>query len=461
MPQGSKPPASLRSQRRQAGKSARTAAPRSAHAAWIIAKPGRDPLPLLLANDAGRVPELLPIRYGRMLQSPFAFLRGSAAVMAYDLSRTPVSGIRVQACGDCHLLNFGAFATPERNVIFDVNDFDETLPAPWEWDVKRLAASVMVAGRYRGFSDSDSADAVSATVRSYRDHIAEYAQWPPLDIWYARIDAAQVVEIINQSKTARGSEAIAAMSPATTSGHLLPKLAEVVDGHLRIKDNPPLAFHPPKAAAYGAHVRRSFGRYRDSLAPERRLLLSNYRLVDVAMKVVGVGSVGTRVAVALLQADVDQPLFLQFKEARASVLEPYAGATRFHNQGERVVVGQRLMQSATDFFLGWSRSDKPAFDFYVRQLRDMKASVNLDNLAVKGFTDYARCCGWAIARAHAKTGFAAGIAGYLGSGTAFEHALRRFATAYANQTEEDYAVLVKAVRAGRIKAAVTGNASGQ
>jgi uncharacterized protein (DUF2252 family) len=320
--------------------------------------------------------------------------------------------------------------------------------------VKRLAASILVAGRYRGFSDSDSAEAVVAAVRSYRDHIAEYAQWPPLDIWYARIDATQVVEIINQSKPAKGTDTAAALSPANASAHLLPKLAEVVDGHLRIKDNPPLVFHPPKAAAYGAHVRRSFGRYRESLAPERRLLLSNYQLVDVAMKVVGVGSVGTRVAVALLQADVDQPLFLQFKEARPSVLEPYAGKSVFRNQGERVVVGQRLMQSATDFFLGWSRSDKPAFDFYVRQLRDMKASVNLDNLAIKGFTDYARCCGWAIARAHAKTGSAAGIAGYLGSGVAFERALRRFAIAYANQTEEDYAVLVKAVRAGRIKASV-------
>jgi uncharacterized protein (DUF2252 family) len=442
---------SLRSLRAQQGKALRQQVPRSAHADWTVQAKGRDPLAILSETDRDRIPTLVPIRYARMLQSPFAFLRGSASVMAFDLAQGPTTGIRVQACGDCHLLNFGAFATPERHVIFDINDFDETLPAPWEWDIKRLATSIMVAGRYRGFAERQCSEAALTAVRAYRENLAEYATWPELQVWYARIDAEQMVTKASKAKPSRPGADRDVRAAANMSARLLPKLTEVISGKRRIKDEPPLVYHPRREKAFSRQVRAAIQRYRRSLPAERRALVDHYEVIDVAMKVVGVGSVGTFCAVALLQADVDDPLFLQLKQARSSVLEPYAGKSVYRNQGERVVVGQRLMQSASDMFLGWSRIGKPPVDFYFRQLRDMKVSVNLDTLPLAGFINYAHYCGWAVARAHAKAGDAAAISGYLGRSDGFDEALRRFARAYADQTEQDHAALVKAVKSGRIR----------
>jgi len=447
---------SLRSARAQQGKALRQRVPRSAHANWTVQAKGRDPVAILSETDRDRIPALVPIRYARMLQSPFAFLRGSASVMAFDLAQGPATGIQVQACGDCHLLNFGAFATPERRVIFDINDFDETLPAPWEWDIKRLAASIMVAGRYRDFAEGQCAEAVFMAMRAYRENLAEYATWPELQVWYARIDAEQLVAKTSKTKPSRPEAGGDARAAANMSARLLPKLTEIVGGKRRIRDEPPLVYHPRREKAFSRQVRIAIQQYRHSLPAERRVLVDRYEVVDAAMKVVGVGSVGSFCAVALLQADLDDPLFLQLKQARSSVLEPYAGKSVYRNQGERVVVGQRLMQSASDMFLGWSRIGKPPVDFYFRQLRDMKVTVNLDTLPFAGFVNYAHYCGWAVARAHAKAGDAAMISGYLGSNDAFDEALRRFACAYADQTEHDHAVLVKAVKSGRIRTETNG-----
>ena len=434
------------------GKTLRRRLPRSTQGELTLVR-HRDPLQLLARTDVGRIAGLLPIRYERMVQSPFAFLRGAAAVMAFDLAQGPVTGLHVQACGDCHLLNFGAFATPERRVIFDINDFDETLPAPWEWDIKRLAASILVAGRYRGFAERHCAEATLAAVRAYRENLAEYATWPRLLVWYARIDAGRVVEIAGGTNPTHPLARNRLRSAATMSARLLPKFIEVVRGSRRIRDEPPLIYHPRRAAAFVQAVRTAIHDYRRNLPADRRALVERYEVMDAAVKVVGVGSVGTFCAVALLEADADDPLFLQIKQARPSVLEPYVARSAFRNQAERVVVGQRLMQSASDLFLGWSRIGKPPLDVYFRQLRDMKVSLNLDLVSVAGFIDYARHCGWAVARAHAKTGDAATISGYLGRGEAFDKALMRFAGAYADQTELDHAGLVRAVRAGRVAVA--------
>jgi uncharacterized protein (DUF2252 family) len=355
-------------------------------------------------------------------------------------------------------MNFGAFATPERQLDFDLNDFDETLPAPWEWDVKRLAASIWVAGRYCRFGERQCAEAALAAVRTYREKLAEYAEWPTLQVWYAKIDARPMIAIGTGAKTSRLISESTAQAAAYTAARLLPKLTDVIDGKRRIKDQPPLVYHPRREAAFKTSMGRALHLYHDSLPPERRVLLDSYQFVDVAMKVVGVGSVGTVCAIALLMADEDDSLFLQIKQARPSVLEPYAGKSAYRNEGQRVVVGQRLMQSATDLFLGWSRIGKPPLDFYVRQLRDMKISVTLDNMRIGGFVSYAGYCGWALARAHAKSGDAAMISGYVGKGDVFDRALGRFARTYADQTEKDHATLVKAVRAGRVHAEIDSSA---
>jgi len=442
-----------RSARAEQGKALRQQVPRSSQAFWKPPPKRRDLLAMLREADRDRIPTLIPIRYARMLQSPFAFLRGTASVMAFDLAQCPTTGIRVQACGDCHLMNFGAFATPERNVIFDINDFDETLPAPWEWDIKRLAASIMVAGRYRGFGERHCAEAVQMAARAYRENLAEYATWPELQVWYARIDAQRIVAKASSAHPLDATADANARAAANMSARLLPKLTEIVGGTRRIKDEPPLLYHPRREKAFSREVRAALHRYKLSLAADRRALADHYEVVDVAMKVVGVGSVGTFCAVALLEADVDDPLFLQIKQARTSVLEPYAGKSAYRNQGERVVVGQRLMQSASDLFLGWSRIGKPPTDFYFRQLRDMKVSVNLDTLPLAGLINYAHYCGWAVARAHAKTGDAAMISGYLGRSDAFDEALEGFAGRYADQTERDHAALMRAVKSGQISVA--------
>src|SRR5215813_6155379 len=406
--------------RKAAGKALREAVPRSSHAAWRPPRRSRDIVALLRAGDRGRIPALVPIRYGRMLHSPFAFLRGAAAIMASDLADTPASGVRVQACGDAHLMNFGAFATPERHVIFDVNDFDETLPAPWEWDVKRLAASVTVAARHLELAKSRCAEATRAAVAAYRDGIALSAPMGALERWYQRIDATEVAEL---HLAARSREAEAPPHPVTE--HLFPKFVEAIGGARRLKEAPPLIFHPRKGDRTIDHIRQFVRQYHKPL-PDGRC------------------------ALALFMARDDDPLFLQFKEARASVLEPYAGPSRYRNHGERVVEGQRLMQSASDIFLGWSRIGDPRADFYVRQLRDRKTTAVVDGMGFRQLVDYVRHCGRTLARAHAKMGDASAISGYLGRGEAFDDAAVRFAEAYADQTEADFATLERAAKAGRI-----------
>ena len=399
---------------------------------------------MLIASNRNRVRSLVPIRYGRMLHSPFAFLRGAASIMAHDLARTPVSGIRVQACGDAHLMNFGGFATPERNLVFDVNDFDETLQAPWEWDLKRLAASITVAGRHLGFSKRRNAEATIAASAGYREHMALYAPMRALERWYQRIDAAQVAELHFNSIGKQASDA----PPHPGSEHLFPKLTKVVRQTRQIKEERPLVLRPRKGDRTITNVRRLLAQYRATLPADRRTLLERFELVDVAIKVVGVGSVGTRCAVALLMAGPDDSLFLQFKEARASVLEPYAGRGPYRNHGERVVEGQRLMQAASDIFLGWSKDPSLRADFYVRQLRDCKTAAHIDAMDYPHLLDYARHCGAALARSHAKAGDAAAISGYVGQGEALDVALARFAAAYADQTERDFETLKAAARAG-------------
>jgi hypothetical protein len=436
------------------GRALREKVPRSAHAAWAPPADRPDPIDLLEASNRGRLPNLVPIRYGRMLRSPFAFLRGAAALMAHDLAGTPTTGLRVQACGDCHLMNFGAFATPERELVFDINDFDETLPAPWEWDVKRLAASVAVAARYRGASARAALDAVLAGVRSYRERLRRFARMKTLDVWYSHISFKTLVHLSRTPAERKLWERGARDARARTSVHVVPKLIATVHEHRHIVDNPPCIYHPADVAAFEAEMRDLFQHYRASLPDERRVLFDRYRFVDAAVKVVGVGSVGTRCAAAYFEAGVDDPLLLQAKEARPSVLAPYAGKSAYHNQGQRVVVGQRLIQAASDIFLGWARSEAGGFDFYVRQLRDMKGSLPLDAMTPPDLADYAAYCGWALARAHAKTGDAARISGYLGKGDAFDRACAAFAVAYADQTERDHAALVKAVRQGRLHAEV-------
>ncbi len=438
-------------ERRADGRARRVDAPRSSHSGWLAPADRPDPVALLEERHRRRVPELVPIRVGRMLVSPFTFLRGAAEVMAHDLASTPTSGLRVQACGDAHLLNFGVFATPERHLVFDVNDFDETLPAPWEWDVKRLAASVAVAGRGVSFAPEQVDAAVSGMVRGYRMRMQELAAMAPLDVWYDRVDVEAVLALANRQDTPSLPNGGHLLERARhhTSLAALPKLTELVDGERRIIEDPPLILH----TQHGFDVpRETFVAYRASLARDRRPLLDRYRVVDAARKVVGVGSVGTRCHIVLLMdADGDGPLFLQIKEAEVSVLAPYAGASQCEHEGERVVTGQRLMQAASDVFLGWA--DGPYGNhYYVRQLRDMKGSVSIDLLTPDELTRYAMLCGVTLARAHARSGDPAAIAGYLGTGDQFDRAIVSFADCYADQTVADHAALERAVAEGRIEA---------
>jgi uncharacterized protein (DUF2252 family) len=447
-----RPPIS-RSDRRAEAKSLRKVVPRSSHGVWRPPPARPDPVALLEASSEGRLPRLIPLRYGRMLHSPFTFFRGAASIMAADLATTPVTGLRVQACGDCHLLNFGEFATPERNLTFDLNDFDETLPAPWEWDVKRCATSVAIAGRAIGLRDRKCRAVVSRAVRAYREAMAEFARMCALDVWYARLDARTLVRLARHHSTQRLFRKTAEQARAHTVGHVFPHLTEVTNGQCRIADEPPRVFYPPHKAAFEQEVRSVLAVYRETLPDERRVLLDRYHFVDAAMKVVGVGSVGTRCAVALLLAADNDPLFLQIKEARPSVLEPYAGPSGYAAPGQRIVVGQHLMQAASDIFLGWAHGEDGR-SYYVRQLRDMKAAAHIDLMSRVDLAEYARFCAWALARAHARSGDAARIAGYLGKSDRFDRAVADFAIAYANQNEADYTAFMKAVRAGRLHADV-------
>jgi uncharacterized protein (DUF2252 family) len=441
-----------REERIQIGKSLRERLPRSSHAIWQPPAAGREPIEIIEASNQGRLQELIPIRYGRMLRSPFTFLRGSAALMAYDLATTPKTDIIVQACGDCHLLNFGFFGTPERNLVFDINDFDETLPAPWEWDLKRLVVSFVIAGRDSDLSDRESKAAAINCARSYREHLREYSRLSPLEVWYTRIGAEQAIEMAPDEKTRKLREQMMTKARERIIEHLYPKIVTQSGGRNRFVDQPPILYHVNEPD-WETLVREGLEDYRQSLPEERRVLFDRYQLEDFALKVVGIGSVGTRCYIALLFSEDNHPLILQVKEARPSVLEPYTAKSQYENQGQRVVTGQRLMQSSSDIFLGWTRG-RGGNDFYLRQLRDMKFSLPIEGVSAVQLQRYAEFCGWTLARAHAKSGDAATISGYLGKGDQFDLAMGEFAIAYADQTERDHAALVDAVKTGRVEALV-------
>ena len=439
--------------RAAAGKALRGKVQREQHGGWKVAKGRPDPIHLLHKSDAGRMKELVPIRYGRMLQSPFAFYRGAAAVMAADLERTPNTGLKVQACGDCHLMNFGGFATPERNIIFDINDFDETSPAPWEWDVKRLVASIVLAARSIGLSDGKGRDCAVTAARSYRDHMREFSEMDPLQVWYSTVSAEDVIGMVPKDIQKRIRKRIDKARTGSGSELDFPKLAGAVGGQFRITDQPPLIFHPEESRAAEAHaiIDQVFSAYRETLADDRRMLLDRYRLVDVAIKVVGVGSVGRRCWIALMMSETNHPLFLQFKEASESVLEPFAGKSTYSHHGQRIVMGQRLMSPASDIFLGWVTAPNGR-QFYVRQLRDAKIKPLLETFNAELLGLYASACGWVLARAHAKVSeISTTISAYLGSSSdEFDEAMGKFSLAYADQTERDHAALKAAVRKGKI-----------
>lgn len=436
-----------------AGRRLRDTIPRASQGVWKRPKDRSDPLELLQASDAGRVPELIPIRYGRMLQTPFTFYRGAAGVMAADLAATPTMGVPVQACGDCHLMNFGGFATPERNIVFDINDFDETAPAPWEWDVKRLVASFVLAARSNGLSGSAGRDAAVACARSYRERLREVAEMSPLEAWYAHIGAEDFLGLVDDpdvKKRARRRIEKAQEQPASDTAY--PKLAEMVGGQIRIKDQPPLIYHPEwtREEGFRESVDKALADYRESLPDDRKALLDRYRLVDVAIKVVGIGSVGRYCSIGLFMSSSNEPLFLQFKQAVSSVLEPYAGKSLYAHAGERVVQGQRLMQASSDIFLGWVTGPR-GNQLYVRQLRDAKIKPLVETFDRDMLATYGKGCGWALARAHGRASHPWLVTGYLGSSDAFDEAMGDFAVAYADQAERDHAALKAAVSAGRIQ----------
>jgi len=438
------------------GKAARRAAPRSGHAEWELAS--RDPSPILARQDESRLPELVPLRYERMLASPFAFFRGAAAVMAADLATTPSAGLEAQLCGDAHLSNFGIFAAPDRRLVFDCNDFDETCRGPFEWDVKRLAASVAIAGRERGFTAKERGQAVRRVVGSYRNSMRRFAAMRNIDVWYSRLDVEPVLEVLRSQvdeRRLRRVERGLAKARGKESLRALRKLTREDDGELRIVSDPPLITPVEEladATEAEAQLRLVLDAYRESLTNDRRHLAGTYRYIHAARKVVGVGSVGTRAwIVLLLGKDARDPLFLQAKEAGESVLEPFAGKSPYRNHGRRVVEGQRLMQAASDVFLGWVATrglDDERRCFYARQLWDGKGSAEVEGMSPRGLTIYAALCGDALARAHARSGERIAIASYLGSGEAFDKALARFAEAYADQNERDFEKVKQSARAG-------------
>jgi uncharacterized protein (DUF2252 family) len=448
---------------RAKGRERRSSVSRSSHAQWAPPADRPDPVAVLEEQARTRVPDLIPIRYGRMMASPFSYFRGAAAPMAWDLAHTPTTDIRVQACGDAHLLNFGMYAAPDRQLVFDVNDFDETLPAPFEWDVKRLAASFAVAARDNGFTDRDARTAARLTVRSYRTEMAGYAAMRFFDVWYSRIDIDEVSRLFDalQPKAAvRRRHRDIAQARRRTSQQAFLKMCDQVQGQYRIRSAYPVIVRFPVERYPGAleELRGAIAQYRQTLEADRREVLRRYYFGDFARKVVGVGSVGTEAFVVLLIGDrADEPLFLQVKEAQASVLAPYAGPGEYEHQGERVVMGQRLTQAATDPFLGWTTgtgtSGTTLRHYYVRQLRDMKGSMSVPLMDPLQLDYYGRLCGWALARAHARTGRATMISGYLGTSENFDHAIADFAIAYAGQNEQDYQRLRHAVSAGRVPAA--------
>lgn len=449
--------------RAAAGKAARERAPRSSHGEWTPATDRPDPVEVLERQAPDRVSDLVPLRYGRMLVSAFTFYRGAAAIMAADLAATPSSGLWVQACGDAHLSNFGAYAAPDRSLVVDINDFDETLPGPWEWDVKRLAASFEIGGRDRGFDDKQRRDVVLSAARAYRENMSNLAGLSNLDVWYRRVDVDEIREAFApqvSKEERRRFERNIAKTQRKDRMRAMSKLTERVDGELRIRSDPPVLvpfeqiFAGKQLEKAAAGLGTVLEEYRETLLPDRRHLLDGYRHVHTARKVVGVGSVGTRAWVALLVGrDEEDPLFLQVKEAQPSVLEPYTAPTEYAKQGQRVVEGQRLTQAASDVFLGWTSAvgpDSKKRDFYVRQLWDQKGSAIVELMSPGAMAIYGHVCGGILARAHARSGDRIAIAGYLGNSGRFDEAIAGFAAAYADQNEADFATLKRAAADGRI-----------
>jgi uncharacterized protein (DUF2252 family) len=444
-----------RDKRRAAGKALRDSVPRSQQAIWKPASNRPDIVSLLEESNKDRLPDLIPIRYGRMLQSPLAFLRGSAAIMAEDLAGLPATNIRLQICGDCHLQNFGWFASPERNLVFDITDFDESRVAPWEWDVKRLVASAVVAARALNASKAKQKEIAQKVAGAYREHLAEYAELAPLEMWYVCLDTSALQAEIEDVAYKRQLLQLIEEARQKTVDKMLPKMLERVENQLRFKDRLPLIYHPQDFDQYREKIGVVMQEYRKTLSDERRTLLDRYRAVDVAYKVVGVGSVGLRCSILLMLDSDEQSLVLQIKEARASVLEKFVGPSDRTHHGHRIVHGQRVLQAASDIFLGWG-NDSSGRAYYVRQLRDMKMSVVVEQMSFSELNEYGRLCGWALARAHAKAGDAVAVCGYLGKGAQFDEAMGEFATAYATQVEQDFETLTQAAKSGRIVAQVDG-----
>ncbi len=464
--------------RRAAGKQARTVAPLDSHRGWAPAPDRDDPVELLEEQNRTRDADLVPVRHGRMMVSPFTFYRGAAKLMAEDLWRTPTAGLEVQLCGDAHLSNFGVFASPERSLVFDINDFDETLAGPFEYDVKRLAASFTIAARHRGFAKDDVRAVTREAAAAYRRAMAEFAEMKTLDLWYAHLSEADLMRSVQAAvtnysgagkdlkllkKQEKRAKATARKAKARDSAQALAKLGELVDGRYRIVSQPPFIvplreWHTVdasfSAADAGAMIESQLAAYGRTLQPDRRHLIEQFEFVDAARKVVGVGSVGTRAFIALLQGrDEQDPLFLQLKEATRSVLESHLPKSRYRQPGQRVVQGQRLMQATSDIFLGWTTGADVTRSYYWRQLRDMKGSVDVEVMTPEGMTFYAATCGWTLARAHARSGDPVALAKYLGKTDEFDGAIAAFAKDYARQNERDYEAFVDAVRTGRIEAA--------
>ena len=460
-------------ERRALGKEACNRTPLSSHAGWTPASDRPDPVGLLEEQNRTREPDLVPVRHGRMLVSPFTFYRGTATIMAADLAGTPTAGLQVQLCGDAHLSNFGAFASPERRLLFDVNDFDETLPGPFEWDVKRLAASFTIAGRNNGFGKADTRAATQASVAAYREAMAGFAAMGTLDIWYAHLAEDELMSAVQHAaakhskaskkaaKAAKRVEKSREKAHTRDSLQALSKLGERVDGQYRIVSQPPIVVPARELeATYGVSaetledvIRKQFRAYRATLRDDQRRLLERFQVVDMARKVVGVGSVGTRAYIALLQGrDQQDPLFLQVKEATASVLEGHLPKSRYKQHGERVVCGQRMMQAASDIFLGWTRGADVNRHYYWRQLRDMKGSAEVESMLPVALSFYAGICGWTLARAHARSGDPIAIAEYLGEDDQFDRSISDFAKRYADQNEQDYQAFADAIRSGRLHA---------
>jgi uncharacterized protein (DUF2252 family) len=461
-PNGQVPSFSPRPSRAQLiaqGEELRKKCPRRSHAIWQAPPDRPDPVHLVKLGDEGRISQLVPIRHGRMMQSPFTYYRGAALAMAVDLARLPTSGIRVQVCGDAHLGNFRCFATPERNVIFDIHDLDETLPAPWEWDVKRLATSFVIASRNNGLSEKRARQAVLSCVRSYREHMAEFSEMRALDLWYYRLDAAKLADDIEDLEIrGRAKKRLAKAKSLNALEYDFPKLADTSSESPSIRDNPPLIYHWHEHGSedFDAAVQNAFLQYRNTLSDDRRVLLDRYELKDITIKVVGVGSVGTYCAILLMVAGERDPLFLQVKQATESVLERYVGKSVYPNHGQRVVQGHRLMQSASDIFLGWTEG-RAGRHFYIRQLRDAKIKFAIEAFGSAEMIQFAEWCGWTLARAHARSSEPAMITGYLGETDVFDLAIAEFAVAYADQSEKDHEAVVNAVRTGELEAVVEGD----